>query len=235
MDGGEQDGVVAGFDVGHLDVGQRKELSRTLTEAGILHSFVGPELQAPAAESELVQQVIELVLRDEVPRAWPTFDLPPDPFVAAAPVLSARWRRLAAYVVEAVAFGVITLSLTAVSPAAAQVFAIVAGLVSSIVLVAVIGSTFGMWLLRMRVVVPPASKAPGWAVAVVRYVVAWWPAILLMIDVWLLSSRHVHAVNVIAQVWVFACFGPILFDPLRRGLHDRVAGTLVVDIERRAT
>jgi len=34
------------------------------------------------------------------------------------------------------------------------------------------------------------------------------------------------------QIWLIVCFVPVLLDPARRGLHDRVAGTVVIDAAR---
>ncbi|MGN6694421.1 MAG: hypothetical protein ACTHN0_09600, partial [Aquihabitans sp.] len=50
--------TLAGFDIGDLSVEQRQTLSADLADAGILHAFIGPELQGPAAESELIEHLV---------------------------------------------------------------------------------------------------------------------------------------------------------------------------------
>lgn len=277
------------FEVGHLTPQQRRDLSDVLADAGILHAFLGPQLQAPASEAMAIHRSIAGIasgaIRARDPRSKPPdgfrWDDPTTPSAPSGPeglpgpgdpsaspdpagpgaggagdedlgldvdldaelaalwaeemgqlVISSRWRRLGAYLLETFAFSIITISLLAVSRTAAQAFATGIGLLSAVVLVATIGSTAGMWLLRMRVVVPPSTSAPGWRIAIIRYLVAWWPALVLLVLHRGFPNLDLRWLDVVANVWMFACFGPILFDPLRRGLHDRVAGTLVVDNPR---
>ena len=59
MDEGDDGGdVLAGFDIGDLSPTQRASLSDDLAAAGVLHAYLGPQLQGPAAESELIEQLI---------------------------------------------------------------------------------------------------------------------------------------------------------------------------------
>ncbi|MGN6695367.1 MAG: RDD family protein, partial [Aquihabitans sp.] len=96
--------------------------------------------------------------------------------------------------------------------------------------------TIGMMVFRMRVVTldAPERPAPGWRVAIVRYLVAWWPQTLVMVLGFLVDVDGWGWVGGVMQIWLVICFTPILLDPARRGLHDRVAGTVVLDIPRRA-
>ena len=58
MDEGDDWGdTLAGFDIGDLSLQQRQTLSTDLAEAGILHAFIGAELQGPAAESERIERL----------------------------------------------------------------------------------------------------------------------------------------------------------------------------------
>lgn len=145
-----------------------------------------------------------------------------------AAVASPGWRLLA-YLVEAALSLVTGLTARALLPDGARTIpntVLVVG--SGIVLVAVAGRTVGMWVCRLRIVVPPSSGPPSWGTALVRFAVATWPALLLEIAQragWALTIRWLPLVQL---VWWIACFGPILTDDRHRGLHDRAAHTLVV-------
>jgi uncharacterized RDD family membrane protein YckC len=239
--------TLAGFDIGDLTPTQRATLSDELAAAGVLHAYVGPELQGPAAESELIEHLIGQTRRggrpsrsrasastDVLPRALrlPFGDVPPAAFEHR---IAARWRRFIAYLAESLAFSLATWLVYRYSAGAAQVFAIVTVLLNAVVLVATFGGTAGMLALRMRVVSidAPSLPAPGWRVAVVRFVVAGWPDLLRLVVTTFVAYESVLWLGGLAQIWLVLCFGPILLDPVRRGLHDRVAGTLVVDLPRR--
>jgi hypothetical protein len=90
------------------------------------------------------------------------------------------------------------------------------------------GAGIGKWLLGLRVIVDPARldtstadpaaapvTAPGWARAWKRWMVPQAPGLIPL-----------PATSLLAYL-------PAAKDTLRRGLHDRAAGTLVVDIRRR--
>ena len=66
-----------------------------------------------------------------------------------------------------------------------------------------------------------------------RFLVASWPDVLRLALNPFYSFESLAWLSGLAQIWLIVCFGPILLDPARRGLHDRVAGTLVVDLPRR--
>ena len=80
--------------------------------------------------------------------------------------------------------------------------------------------------------VPGEIEPPGWRAALVRYLVVVWPAILLVVSQVVGADGLVRPIAHVSSVWSLCCFGPILFDPLHRGLHDRMARTLVIDVAR---
>jgi uncharacterized RDD family membrane protein YckC len=248
---------LAGFDIGDLSLEQRRTLSTDLADAGILHAFVGAELQGPAAESELIEHLVAQTRRgggrhrpaapdDLVPDGRPgargalprALRLPwgAVPLETVGLPIAAPWRRLAAYLVEAIAFSIAIAVVLAYSEGGAQLFSIGIGLLSAVVLVATMGATVGMMVFRMRVVTidAPERPSPGWRVAVVRYLVAWWPQTLVMVLGFLVDVDGWGWVGGLMQIWLVVCFTPILLDPARRGLHDRVAGTVVIDVPRAA-
>src|SRR4051794_32887276 len=117
--------TLAGFDIGDLSLRQREALSDDLADAGILHAFMGPELQGPAAEAELIEHLLAQTRRSGGRRLRPspppaalehgapearTVRLPwgAVPVEAIGLPISARWRRFAAYLLEAIGFGLIT-------------------------------------------------------------------------------------------------------------------------------
>ncbi|MFN8018766.1 MAG: RDD family protein [Acidimicrobiales bacterium] len=235
-----------GFDVGGLTPDQRMVLSRVLDEAGIHHDFLGPELQAPGAHSELVELLVERAARatgdDEHDRALFADIVVADDGSGLAdgdpyglPIAS-RGGRFLAYLLEGVLFGIAIIGLQTVNQGLGRFVGLGVSVVSGLVLVAVMGGTVGMLLYGLRVVavgraweVPVLPIAPGWSVATVRYLVAVWPGLLGQL-LWFTGLGEPGWVARISSGWSIICFAPILWDPMRRGLHDRVARTLVVDI-----
>ena len=241
--------TLAGFDIGDLNADQRRTLSTDLADAGILHAFIGPELQGPASESELIEHLVAQARRGGRRRAPAQPGSPPGvgrralrqpwgvvPPEAVGLPISARWRRFIAYLLEAMAFGSVAAVIQVYSVGGGQLFAVGIGWFSSIVLVALFGASLGMMVFRMRIVSldAPDRVAPGWGVAVVRYLVAWWPEVILIVLDVFMALRALRWLSSVMQIWLVICFLPIILDPARRGLHDRVAGTVVIDLPRRA-
>jgi uncharacterized RDD family membrane protein YckC len=84
------------------------------------------------------------------------------------------------------------------------------------------------WTLGKRVVgtrVSVDQHVPGWWRSCIRWAVAFGPSVLV-------APWHAQGwARVLATVvWPFAVYVGILTDPLRRGLHDRAAGTVVVAV-----
>lgn len=80
------------------------------------------------------------------------------------------------------------------------------------------GRTVGKRALGIRVVTTDGRAAtPSWAQAFVR---------VMLPDALFLSPSD--AIAGVAPLWWLAVYLPMLFDPWRRGVHDRAAGTRVV-------
>lgn len=93
------------------------------------------------------------------------------------------------------------------------------GTVHEIVGVAVFGQTAGKHVLRIRVVRSADAGRVSWTYAAVRSLVT-------------------SAASLVPTVGVFVAAGVYLwaaFDPLRQGLHDKLAGTLVVRVAPRVS
>ncbi len=90
------------------------------------------------------------------------------------------------------------------------------GAIYTIVPTAIWGQTLGKIAVGTRVVVDPDGTVPGWRRSAVRWAL---PG---------LAGR----LPVVGLVVSLVVLGSILWDPRRRGLHDRVAGTIVVKVPR---
>jgi uncharacterized RDD family membrane protein YckC len=90
------------------------------------------------------------------------------------------------------------------------------GAIYTIVPTAAWGQTLGKIAVGTRVVVDPDGTLPGWRRSAVRWAL---PG---------LAGR----LPVVGLVVSLVVLGSILWDPRRRGLHDRAAGTIVVKVPR---
>ena len=86
-------------------------------------------------------------------------------------------------------------------------------LVYPTVLIALLGQTVGCMVARVRIVRQEDAGIPGWSRAARRVAVANLPGL----------------VPVLGLLFTVACYGWILRDPRRQGLHDKAAGTIVID------
>lgn len=96
----------------------------------------------------------------------------------------------------------------------------VVGVAYRVVTTALWGAGIGKWLLGLRIVVDrdeaTTTEPPGWGRAWRRWIVPQGPGLIPL-----------PATGLLAYV-------PAVKDSRRRGLHDRAAGTIVVDIKRPA-
>lgn len=105
-------------------------------------------------------------------------------------------------------------------------FAVIVGY--PIVAIALRGCTLGKWICSVRVLAADGQPC-GWLRSAVRVIVAYGP--LLALGWWLphldrgAGRTLVEAAQVLVPIAVYA---PLFTDARRRGLHDRVAGTVAV-------
>lgn len=85
------------------------------------------------------------------------------------------------------------------------------------------GSSPGKYLLNMRIV-NDAGRRPGWRSAIIRTVVLTWPFLLTFV-----GGPIGYAAFLFGFAWIFLLTVSVAKDPGHRGIHDRVAGTRVVD------
>lgn len=144
------------------------------------------------------------------------------------PALAAPVRRLAGFLVDQAIFVVIfviILSRSGLTTSAgfanpvydrSALILFVMELVYPVVLVALLGQTVGCMVARVRVVAQDDAGVPGWGRALRRVAVANLPGL----------------VPVLGLLFTLVCYGWMFRDPRRQGLHDKAAGTVVIDARR---
>jgi uncharacterized RDD family membrane protein YckC len=175
---------------------------------------------------ELEPYPVRLTRGTPRPEAEP--ERPPDEHLEpgeTSAVVARPARRLWAALLDAVVLAVAVLAILAVTgrypgdaslEASARLlsglwwFVLLSGLYT-VPLTATRGQTVGKMALRIRVAALPDGGPPGFARAFMRWLVP-------------------LAMNVVPGLGLLA-YGLILFDPLRQGLHDKAAGTVVVSVD----
>ena len=113
--------------------------------------------------------------------------------------------------------------------AAARWLANFAWAIYTITFVARSGQTPGKRMWQITVVAVAGGAAPGWVRAAERWAVVVAPSVILAFTQ---EVSQLRLFNSLLWLLSFAVVAPVLFDPLRRGLHDLAAGTLVEDARR---
>jgi uncharacterized RDD family membrane protein YckC len=167
---------------------------------------------------------------------------PPAAAVAAAPssvgeglVIAGTFTRVVAYVIDALLVFLVVFLVGVVVGAyrtdASQAITFVVGLVSLALSAAYfIGlwrsawhGTLGMRLMRIRVLGAVNGATLGLDSAVIR-----WLALTGIISAAALIPVGTTLIGLLALIWVIALLVTTVMDPLHQGLHDRWAGSVVV-------
>ena len=146
----------------------------------------------------------------------------PDAGEAERTALATPAQRLGGALVDGAAFQLAAFALAPLDAGAAAVVSTAVYLSYVVGMTASRGQTLGKLALGTRVVDVRTGALPTLWQAATRAVV---PLAGLVVDV-------AVGVAAVGAFWVLTVYGWLLADPRRRGLHDRAAGTLVVDIER---
>jgi uncharacterized RDD family membrane protein YckC len=225
------------YDCGDWRPDQRRALERLLDGAAVPYAWDGGLLEVPGDRRRLVDDMVDLV--DDEDDGRPLFDDEPAPGAPVGPVgpderwpvIAARSRRVVGYVVDVIVVDVGVLAFFAAvrvwSDGDGRIvrwawLAAVLAAAYEIVPVAVAGRTLGKLVAGTRVVVDGEGRVPGWGRAIARWAVPALPVLLMPYA--LGGAPRFFAFT----VWPIVVYGPVLFDPMRRGLHDRAAGTVVV-------
>ncbi|HVA42948.1 MAG TPA: RDD family protein [Acidimicrobiales bacterium] len=155
-------------------------------------------------------------------------DAPPSQWAQPGPALAAPIRRMGGFLVDQAIFAVVGgivlyragagTSPAIGSPVYDRSALIVYGLelAYELVLLAVMGQTIGCLAVGVKVVRQEDAGLPGWSRAARRVATASLPAVI----------------PVVGLVFLVACYGWMFRDPRRQGLHDKAAGTIVIDVRR---
>ncbi|HVM03439.1 MAG TPA: RDD family protein [Acidimicrobiales bacterium] len=131
-------------------------------------------------------------------------------------------QRLGGALVDGAAFQLAALGLAGLDTTLAAALSTAAYLAYVVGLTVLRGQTLGKMALGTRVVDAGTGALPTLWQASTRTIV---PLAGLVVDVALGTAA-------VGAFWVLVVYGWLLVDDRRRGLHDRAAGTVVMDVER---
>ena len=146
-------------------------------------------------------------------------------------VIAGPGRRLLGAVVDGVVWTGVRAGLSYAGPfgddAALALDVTMIGLIAAygIVSTALWGRTIGKLVAGTRVVGLESGATPGWSPAVLRWAV---PSIVSLASLFQGDGGAAGLAMVISAVVTIAIYVGVLREPLRQGVHDKVAGTVVV-------
>lgn len=209
---------------------RRRGLTLLLTSSAIVHEWKESRLVVPRAKQGEVDDLITFIEGKDENDAQPevTTDLderaPDDESIP----LAGPGRRLVGYLLDGFVLGLPTALVFLLTGPSRWVTALglAFGALYEIVSIAIWGRTLGKLAARTRVVVLDTWAVPGWARAAIRWIVAAGPglAAVPIPSGWSISGL----VPILGLVWSAVVFWGLLTHPLRQGLHDRAAETIVV-------
>ena len=214
---------LATFDLGGWSSERRDALQRSLDAAAIAHEWeAGGVLVVGGRDAARIEALLE-----EADPTEPAADRPSRALGSEhSPQLASGWRRLGGYLADGVVLICISLGvriLTGVSFTTRSVPLEILGVALSATYeiggVAIWGRTLGKLLVGTRVVSLESEDIPDWSGAGRRWIL---PATVGIVAI------AAPPVGLFASVASIAIYAPVLWDPLRQGLHDRMAGTVVV-------
>jgi len=196
---------------------QRDGLTLLLTVNEVPFTWAGTVLTVPpTAEGEADALVDEIDGGADV-------SIPEEPdvgagerFVEADDAIASRWARCGAHLVESLVIGSMMVVLRR------QLGAWVAEPISAVYVVgttAIWGQQLGKLVIGIRIVDERTARPPSWWRAVLRWVLPTAPFL------WAIQASWV--VPLFGLLWWAVVYAPI-FGADRRGLHDRLAGTVVI-------
>lgn len=102
-------------------------------------------------------------------------------------------------------------------------------LIYKLVAIGRFGQTIGKYLMGIKVIAAAGPPA-GWGRAVIRVFSPWSLAVALSLTPgsWFSGTVRGPTISMLVCLLSVAYLLPILWDPYCRGLHDRIAGTIVV-------
>lgn len=222
----------ASIQISGLSTENRELLAMLLRSEEIPAQWAGEVVFVPAdraaAASDLIAEVGEhaeasgeAVGTETLPRA--TVAGAPRNALISNRTIATRWQRLGGWLIDSVVIGLVGRGL-AERGVSWWLIGIAVGLYW-IVATAVWGATIGKLVARTRGTV--AGGRPPWRASVVRWAVTGWIGFAAGVSADI-SAAAAPPLAVLALVTWLATYTPILWDHEARGLHDRLAGTVVV-------
>jgi uncharacterized RDD family membrane protein YckC len=211
---------VARLDVADLSPEQREMLTMRLRGLGVFHQFERNVLTAPAARQvELTREVAWI--RANTESNDPERETP-HPFLARLPdgaPLASRSARSLARFCDSLALNLVHVVFVILADLPSWT-GLIAIAINEIVLVRWRGQTVGKMAASIKVR-PVAGGRLRWAQKLLR-------AVLLDLSVIVTIFGASSAVVTLLAVLQLGLIIPIFWDPLRQGVHDRLAGTAVI-------
>jgi uncharacterized RDD family membrane protein YckC len=214
------------IDVAGLTEDDREMLTLMLRGSDVPFEMTDTTLIFPESRDRDVRTQLELVTRRDVTAATPRDPVPPVATVAQVArglrvrdgLIASRSRRLAGWYIDSIVIG--ASARIAYWLGAEWWVAVVVGAAYIVVPTAVSGRTLGKAITRIQVVDERTDAPPSWLRSGLRWFATGWA--------WIVALLASATLNVISVVIVIAMFAPILWDHRGRGLHDRIARTVVV-------
>ena len=218
------------YDVADWPLERRAALDAVLRAEEIVHEWADGELRVGATHEAVVDALVEEFDEPvDLPEPLDVGEPEPEPDDEDAEGLSiaSPWRRFTGWLADGLLFtaAFLVIGIVASTPDRRSVAfhaaysAVVA--VYEIVGTARWGQTLGKRFVGIRVVERGTGRPPGWGRAVVRWSL---PAVAIVTE-----GLITGVGGVVGQLVFLVVYLPVAWDPLARGLHDRLAGTVVVD------
>jgi uncharacterized RDD family membrane protein YckC len=214
------------IDVDELTEDDRSMLTLILRGSDVPFELTDTTLIFPESRDQDVRTQLELVTKRDVSAATPHDPVPPAATVASVArglrvregLIASRSRRLAGWYIDSIVIGLMARIVYWLG--AEWWAAVVVGAAYVVAPTAVSGRTLGKAITRIHVVDERTDAPPSWLRSGSRWFATGWA--------WIVALLASSTLNVIAALVVIAMFAPILWDRRGRGLHDRIAGTVVV-------
>jgi uncharacterized RDD family membrane protein YckC len=212
-------------DVSMLSETQRDMLWMRLRGSDVMYVFDRGCVTVSASHAALLRAAVAWVSKEV--RSPPRGYYPqPHPFQrtsGSGTVVAARWRRLTAACIDSVVVGMFSIIAHRLGLSPWMLIMLNAAYV--IGMTARWGRTVGKFAIEIRVVDALRRRPPTWRQSAARWAAVGWISIVAG---WV--GGGADRPLLLAQVAIYA---PALWDARGRGLHDRVAGTLVVTVPGR--
>ena len=224
-----RDHDVVQYEVGDLHQDQRNALELLLRGAGIAHDWEPGHLVVSRTVESEIDNFMDLVGAEPVDAsklADEAESYAEEP-ASSDGEIAGRGRRLAGYIVDGVVLSPLSFLLFgAIGRAPGTVAAMfVASGAYRISCVALWGRTPGKLIVGTRVVSGATHALPGWDAAAKRWATE---AAGGLPEIIIAGGSVGLAARLLGLAWPIVVYGALMLDPLNRGLHDRVAATVVI-------